>query len=309
MTELGKSQLDGKMRHLEAYDGNQLTLLGTLICEVEWNGSRLTQKQLAVVQSDKEFGLLGRDLLPKHGVNNIIIEHASTCCKGLQSSCEDDTRITANVLQSQMFCKDKVTEKLEEMVRQGNLELVQPRGVPNASPVVWQRKNTRELRLCEDLNVHIIGKVMDEDYPIPDMETIFHKLHGASYFGKIDLSDAYYKIELHNEAKDVCTNTTSQGLFKMCRLPQGLKISASIFQNCIESTLKRIKDVVNFQDDVLVYGTNKEQFDKRLPAVKSRLREKSFTINEKKSNSKPVDSVNVLRYSISKEEDHQIPNI
>ena len=74
-SELGKSQLDGKIRHLEAYDGHQLTLLGSLTCDVEWKGSRLTQKQLAVVQSDKEFGLLGRDLLPKHGVNNITAEH------------------------------------------------------------------------------------------------------------------------------------------------------------------------------------------------------------------------------------------
>ena len=30
-TELGKPQLDGKIRHLEAYGGHQLTLLGSLI--------------------------------------------------------------------------------------------------------------------------------------------------------------------------------------------------------------------------------------------------------------------------------------
>ena len=99
----------------------------------------------------------------------------------------------------------------------------------------------------------------------------------------------------------MCTINTSQGLFKMCQLPQGLKNSSSIFQNCIESTLKGIKGVVIFQDDVLVYGTNKEQFDKRMLAVKSRLREKNFTTNEKKSNSKPVNSVSFLGYSISKE--------
>ena len=56
-----------------------------------------------------------------------------------------------------------------------------------------------------------------------------------------------------------------------------------------------------FQDDVLMYGTTKEQFDKRLLAVKSRLREKNFTINEKKLNSKPVDSVRFFGYSFSKE--------
>ena len=74
-TELGKPQLVSKIRHLEAYDDHQLTLVGSIICDVEWNGSMLTQKQLTVVQSDKKFGLLGRDFLHKHGVNNITTEH------------------------------------------------------------------------------------------------------------------------------------------------------------------------------------------------------------------------------------------
>ena len=128
-----------------------------------------------------------------------------------------------------MFCKagklplllqDKVTEKLEQMVRQLILEPVQQGGVAIAFPVAWKRKKGGELRLFEDLKVHINGKVMNEDYPIPDMETIFHNLHGASYFGKIDISDVYYQSELDGEAKDICTLNTSQGLFKMCRLPQ-----------------------------------------------------------------------------------------
>ena len=193
-TEFGKPQLGGKIRHLEAYDGHQLTLLRSLTCDVEWNGIRLTQKQLAVVQSDKEFGLLGRDLLPKHGVNNITAKH-------LHAVMDYKAYVKLIPGTQPMFCKarkislpiqDKVTEKLEQMVRQGILEPVQPGEVTNESPVVWQRKKSGELRLCVDLKVHINRKVMDEDYPIPDMEMIFHNLHGASYFGKIDLSDAYY---------------------------------------------------------------------------------------------------------------------
>ena len=109
------------------------------------------------------------------------------------------------------------------MVRQGILEPVQSRGVTNASPVVWQRKTSGELRLCVDLKVHINGKMIDKDYPIQYMLTTFQKLRGASYFGKIDLSDAYYQIEFDKEAKDIWTINTSQGLFNMCRLPQGLK--------------------------------------------------------------------------------------
>ena len=113
-----------------------------------------------------------------------------------------------------MFCKsreiplllqDKFPEKLEQMVRQGILEPLQPRKITNASPVAWLRKKNIELTFFVDLNVHLNGKIMDEDCPIPVMETIFHNLHGSSYFGETDLSDAYYQIELDEEAKDICT--------------------------------------------------------------------------------------------------------
>ena len=254
-----------------------------------------------MVQSDKKFGLLGRDILPQEGINAVSDERLPAV-KGYKA------HVKLIPGSQPMFCKarkiplhlqDRVKEKPETMVRQGILEPVQPGGVTNASPVAWQWKKNGALRLCVDLKVHINGKVMDEDYPIPDMETTFHNLHGASYFGEIDLSDAYYQIELDDDAKEICT--ISQGLFKMCRLPQGLKNSSSIFQNCIESTLKGIKGVVIFQDDVLVYETTKDQYEKQMLAVKSRLCEKNFTINEKKSNSKPDSSVSFLGYSVSKE--------
>ena len=263
-TELGKPQLNGKVRHLEAYDGHQLTLLGLLTCDVEWNGSKYRQQQLAVEQSNKKFGLHGRDILPQEGINAVSDERLPAV-KGYRA------RVKLIPGSQPMFCKarkippplqDRVKVKLETMVQQGILEPVQPGGFTNASPVVWQRKKNGALRLCVDLKVHINGKVMDEDYPIPDMETIFHNLHGASYFGKIDLSDAYFQIELDEDAKEICTTNTSQGLFKMCRLPQGLRNSSSIFQNFIESTLKGIKGVIIFQDDVLVYGTTKDQYEK-----------------------------------------------
>ena len=53
-----------KIGHLEAYEAHQLALLRLVTSDVEWNGSRHTQKQLAVVQSDKELGLQCRDLQP-----------------------------------------------------------------------------------------------------------------------------------------------------------------------------------------------------------------------------------------------------
>ena len=255
------------------------------------------------MQSDKKFGLLGRDILPQKGINAVSDERLPAV-KGYKAHVKHLPR------SQPIFCKarkiplplqDRVKEMLETMVRQGILGPVQPGGATNASPVVCQRKKNGALRLCVDLKVHINCKVMDQDYAIPDMETIFHNLHGASHFIKIDLSDAYCQIKLDKDAKETCTINTSQGLFKMCKLPQGLNNSSSIFQNRIEPTLKGIKGVVIFQNDVLVDGTTKDQYEERRLAVDSRLFEKKFTINEKKSNSKTVSSVSFLNYSVSKE--------
>ena len=42
--ELDKFQLDSKIRQLKAYNGHQLSLLGSLNCDAEWNGSMYTQE-------------------------------------------------------------------------------------------------------------------------------------------------------------------------------------------------------------------------------------------------------------------------
>ena len=100
---------------------------------------------------------------------------------------------------------------------------------------------------------------------------------GPHTLAKLTSQTPTIELNLTNRQK-IYAQSTHLGLFKMCRIPQGSKNSSSILHNCIESTLKGIKGVVIFQDDVLVYGTTKQQFDKRMLAVKSRLREKNYTI-------------------------------
>ena len=73
-----------------------------------------------------------------------------------------------------------------------------------------------------DLEVQVKSKVMDEDYPIPAIENIFHKLHGTSVFGNIDISDAYYQTELDEDGNDIRAIATSQGVFRMSRFSKYL---------------------------------------------------------------------------------------
>ena len=63
LTEIGKTQLDGEIRRLEACNFYQLTVLGLLSCDVTGNGTKYRQKQLAFVQSNKKIELLGAGFL------------------------------------------------------------------------------------------------------------------------------------------------------------------------------------------------------------------------------------------------------
>ena len=118
------------------------------------------QQQIAVAQSDKEIRLRGRDILHQEGINTVCDEK----------------------LPAIMGYKAHVDPKpgSQPMLRQGILEPVQPVGVTNASPIIWQRKEIGVLRLSLDLKVHIDGKILNQDYPIPNMETIVDNLHGTS---------------------------------------------------------------------------------------------------------------------------------
>ena len=79
-----------------------------------------TQKQLEVVQPDKEFGLLGRDLLLKYSVNNITTEHLPAA-KGYKAHAKlipGSQPMSCKARKIPLLLQDKVTEKLEQMVRQ-----------------------------------------------------------------------------------------------------------------------------------------------------------------------------------------------
>ena len=99
------------------------------------------QQQIAVVQYDKKFGLHGRDILAKEGINTAC-DDKLLAIKGYKAQVK---LIPGSQL---MFCKarkialplqDSVKEILETVVRQASWSQGH-QGVPNAFPVVWQRE-------------------------------------------------------------------------------------------------------------------------------------------------------------------------
>jgi hypothetical protein len=272
---------------LIAYDGHQMTCLGTLktsLSSVYHN----KEAELVVIKSEKEYGLLGRDLL----TDTTAIHAASTpeeilpTIKGIQAT------IRLKPGAKPTFCparkvplplRESVVAELGRLERMGIITPCRPGGTENASPVVWVKKKDGSLRMCADYKAHLNNNICTETYPLPHFEEIFAGMGEARFFAKIDLKSAYWQILLDEESQELSTINTSLGLYRVLRLQMGMKNSAAIFQRTMEQVLDGLNGVVCYQDDLLVHAETQEQLKDRLRALKERLHERGFTVNVEKS--------------------------
>lgn len=109
------------------------------------------------------------------------------------------------------------------------------------------------------------------------------KLNGNRFFSVLDLSDAFFQLEIAEDHREITTITTPKGLFRFKRLPFGIKTAPAIFQQAMDSTLAGL-GVYAYIDDVIVLGSNRQEHDLRLRATLKRLEDSGWKLRFEKCN-------------------------
>ena len=123
---------------------------------------------------------------------------------------------------------------------------------------MWVKSKNGRLRICPDYKVYVNTKICIESYPLPQIETTFA---GARFFPIIDLSNAYWQVELDKESANLCAINTTKDIYLVTRLQMGMKNSSATFQDVMENiVLKGLANVIAYQDGVAVYAKTKESF-------------------------------------------------
>ena len=285
------------------FDGSVIETLGELRTEIVIE--RKIQVKFIVVNSNKRFGLIGRDIIDH--------EKSNVCTYSVENQYLPTVRgFTASIVLKDeekplKFCparpvpvhlRDALDTELEELQNQGIISPVE--FAKAASPVVWIKKPNGRFRLCVDFKATLNSNIMSDAYPLPRVEEIMSKLESASKFAKIDMKSAYWQIALDDKAKELSVINTHKGLFVLNRLQMGMKNASAIFQRCVELVLKGIQNVIVYQDDIMIFADSATQLKKRLIEVKKRLREHNFTLNDDKC-IQCTDSLSFLGYIFSKD--------
>ena len=186
---------------------------------------KIHSNDVAVIESEKAFGMIGRDMTQVDHIHNASVSDVKVllAIKGVNATIKlkpDAKPVFCRARKVPLAMKDQFKIELAKLQAQGIITSVDPGGVMNASPVVWQR------------------------YPLPDIKTLFHELKGSKFYVKIDLSSAYYQIMLDDAAQEICGINTTLGLFKLLRLPQAMKNASGMFQRTIENTLKGLAGTI-----------------------------------------------------------------
>ena len=160
-------------------------------------------------------------------------------------------------------------------------------------------KKTGAVRICVDLKP-LNTSVLREVHPLPKVDDTLAQLTGAHLFSKLDANSGFWQIPLSPTSRLLTTFITPAGRCCFNKLPFGIASAPEHFQRRMSSILHGLDGVLCQMDDVLVFGRDKEEHDRRLHAALKRIGDAGATLNAQKCEFSKT-TLKILGHIIDKE--------
>lgn len=191
---------------------------------------------------------------------------------------------------------DKVKGELQRMEKMGKIMPIEEATEWCAGMVVAPKPGEK-IRICSDMT-HLNEYICRERHILPAVDETLAKLAGATVFTKLDATAGFWQIPLHSDSVPLTTFITPFGRYCYKRLPFGISAAPEHFQKRLTQMLTGLEGTVCHADDILVFGSTRQQHDHRLHKVLERLQEEGLTLNNDKCHF-AVDRVKFLGHIVS----------
>ncbi|KAJ9532097.1 hypothetical protein QJQ45_003814 [Haematococcus lacustris] len=158
----------------------------------------------------------------------------------------------------------EVEKQIKELLALG---LIEPSSSPYGAPVLFVTKADGSLRMCIDYRA--LNKVtIKNKYPLPRIDQLIDRLHGATVFSSLDLQSGYHQIRITPEDVPKSAFRTPFGHYQFKVLSFGLTNAPATFQAVMNDIFREHnKFVVVYLDDILVFSKDKTEHAKHLEVV------------------------------------------
>lgn len=295
-----KSKIFPVKIRVSGYTGERVPVKGGCIATFEHRGKKIKAKLLIVGKSVKP--ILGLQACEKLNLvkrvyvvssqpandHDSLMEEYRDCFEGL--GClpgEHKIQVDESVTPVVHPCRKipfKLREKLkEELARMEKLGVIKKIDEPTAwvSSLVAVEKPNGKLRTCldpRDLN----KAVKREHFKLSTREEIMAQFAGAKWFSKLDASSGFWQMKLEEESSKLCTFNTPEGRYRFLRLPYGILSAPEVYHKRIHMIFQHIPGVETMMDDVIVWGSSREEHDERLRQVLDLTRQVNLKLNKEK---------------------------
>ena len=152
---------------------------------------------------------------------------------------------------------------------------------PAAAPVLFAKQPSGKLRFCVDYRA-LNALTKKDRYPLPLINETLERIGKATWFTKLDVIQAYYKLRIAEGDEWMTAFRTRYGLFEWLVTPLGLANAPSTFQKYINWCLRDYLDefVSAYIDDILVFTTGSlRKHREHVSKVLERLRQAGLQIS------------------------------
>ena len=152
--------------------------------------------------------------------------------------------------------------------------IVRPSCSPFGAPVLFVRKKDGTSRMCQDFRG--LNKItVKNSYPLPRIDQLLDRLHGATVVSKLDLQIGYNQVRI-DPPEDIPKTAfkTRYGLYEYLVMPFGLCGAPATFQRLMNDIFREHLDVfvLVYLDDILIYSRSMEEHREHLRIVLGILR-------------------------------------
>lgn len=171
---------------------------------------------------------------------------------------------------------------MDDWLGQGVIEARRTRQVINNN-LVFVAKKDGAVRVCIDCTpVNAVTQAFD--WPLPRLQDVRHTVTGSSWFTRLDLKNAFFRIKVPKGSRPYTAFTSGGVQYQFKRMPFGVKTGPSTFQRFMDTRLAPFMQwIFVYIDDILIYAESLPALRKRTTKVARALLAMGCEVNERKS--------------------------
>lgn len=173
-------------------------------------------------------------------------------------------------------------ETLDKWISQ---DIVEPSRAWVTCNPLFVPKKTKDVRTCIDFRP--INRVIPLwDWPLPKIKDFRHRIKGHTWFTRLDLKDAFFRINVAPNSRPLTAFHTHRGNYQFKKMPFGLSTGPAQYQRFIEWVIRDCAEfVIAYIDDLLILATSRRSLKIKERKLRHCLAKWNVTVNEDKSES------------------------